>query len=200
MNKVQIFSKFETRTNFVFEQNSNGRIIRIGKNDAKYGALTVRQNYIYMSLVGESKICIYDIFKNEIMEYINIPYADFGIFRIGNDSGLIDSISDGRYMILKLIIKDGKTYDYKEQPRDYKGEYGYGYHHGIVVCEGGVEKKYFNRHTYSLFDIREDGLIDDNSTRLVGKIDLRMFKINDYPMVKEGEIFNLNWFVNELLK
>ncbi len=175
--------------------SEGARIIKIGNNDAKYGTLTIIQNYIYMSLLGESKICIYDTSKNETIEYLTIPYVDFGVFRLGNDSVLIDSISDGRYMVLK----DGKTYGYKEQPRDYKGEYGYGYHHGIVVCESGVEKKYFNRHTYSLFDIREDGLIDNNSTRLIGKIDLQMFKINDYLMVKEGEIFNLNWFVNELL-
>lgn len=145
---------------------------------------------IFFADNSNSIVNAYDINTKTIGDEIIINYKNFYISTLGESSILIDSVENGNY----AILNNDKLVEHSEKAIIESGNYGYEYHHGIVIEKNGVPKMYFNRHTYTLNEIQNE--IINRPKYLYCGLTKGLIRRTEQKYYEDKEIFNLKWFIS----
>lgn len=182
-------------TNKILCFDLNTKSCDILEMDNVYDCVAANDDYIFMSNNEKSIITIWDNEQRKIVDTLNSPLDNFAISCLNANSLLVDSITDGRFAVIDL---NGNLFS-NEEHRSYYGTYGYTYHHGIVCDHTEIDKLYFSRHSYSLYKIDKHNSVEKCTDQLVGLIDDRFLPYDNKTLIRETELFDLNWMIQGVI-
>lgn len=169
-------------------------VIPVGDADCKYINVVVDGNILYACDQMKKAIYVYDIKNSEVVQIMDVPLDSFCIRKLKEDVLLIDSFTDAKY----YILREGRMAAFESSACNEHVACDYSYKHGVVIYGENDNNLYFDRCSYGLRQVGDDGLIKDDLEYFKAEINTCDFPILPSKIIVEDEVFDLNWMIHTL--
>lgn len=165
-------------------------VIDVGANK-KYDYLAICDSKIFLAPSEECVVDILDSKNIKVTETISIPFKNFTIKKIFGDKLLFDSYSNEEYAIWNGL----EVFPYRS-PQKINNEYTF---YGGVLISGDDNKfYYYDRCSYELKGIRENGEISEKGKKIISEIDLNLINLPGDGVMTENSVLGLEWLIGNL--
>ena len=169
-------------------------VISIGDDNCRLRNVAIDGDILYLCTASQSIVYMYDISSGKTMNTLDITINDARIEKTLKGKILIDSIRDG-----KCLLYDGenlKKYESKNGSKlpGIKSKYTY----GIVFTDVHGQNYYYDRFSYEIKTICDDGLPSDKGIALDSEVDLKKIAFPRNELMIENNEINLRWMLKTI--